>query len=39
MISMEVKKIKGPHGLPVGDGSGGKSVMPPQQRKIIAIKA
>jgi hypothetical protein len=29
----------GPHGLPVGDGRGGESVMPPQQRKIIAIKA
>jgi len=29
----------GPHGLPVGDGSGGESVMPPQQRKIIAMRA
>jgi hypothetical protein len=29
----------GPHGLPVGDGRGGESVMPPQQRKIIAIRA
>jgi hypothetical protein len=30
---------RGPHGLPVGDGSGGESVMPPQQRKIIAMRA
>jgi uncharacterized protein YjbI with pentapeptide repeats len=29
----------GPHGLPVGDGSGGASVIPPQQRKIIAMRA
>ncbi|MCA3015053.1 MAG: hypothetical protein INH41_21915 [Myxococcaceae bacterium] len=31
--------IYGPHGLPVGDGRGGESMMPPQQRKIIAMRA
>jgi hypothetical protein len=37
--AIRYQTTKGPHGLPVGDGSGGESVMPPQQRKIIAMRA
>jgi len=38
-FEMKWTKISGPHGLPVGDGRGGESMMPPQQRKIIAMRA